>query len=351
MSTLTTLIGTTGLFYKRAQLLRRGYTDVHLRRELAAGTLIRVRKGWYSLPTAPADAVEAFRVGGRLAGLSALRSYGIWTPDTNQLHITVPRHARALRRPRDMRALFGALDIHRYRVSWADDVSRRSNPFVWRTSVIAALIHVLHHHDRMTAIVCLDAALHSRSAGGPGIVPADLDVIFAAGPARVQSWRADVDGRAEAGGETEFRLKTLAAGIPFVPQPVVRGVGRLDGQIGPHTFVEIDGGQWHDTPEAFETDRARDLVIAAKHGRVLRFSYLLLRTRWDVCERAMRAALDLDLVSSNSTDFPAFFGRMTPVTTPKETQVRRIGTTQHQNEATGRFGADRPVRKWRGLQR
>jgi hypothetical protein len=348
MSALATLIGTTGLFFKRSQLLARGYTDGHLRRELASGTLIRVRKGWYSLPNAPAPAVEAFRVGGRLAGLSALASYGIWTPETPLLHVTVPRHARALRRPRDMRARFGAADQRRYRVSWTDEVSHRCNPFVWRTTVIAALIHVLQQHDRVTAIVCLDAALNSGAHGRPGISPADLDAIFDAAPARVQAWRSEVDGRAEAGGETEFRLKTLAAGIPFVPQPVVPGVGRLDGQIGPHTFVEIDGGQWHDTPEAFETDRARDLLIAAKHGRVLRFSYLLLRTRWDDCERAMRAALDLDRPQSNSTDFPAFFERMTPLPPRKETKVRRIGSVPERGRARGPEARGRGDHRWRG---
>ncbi|TFD20377.1 hypothetical protein [Cryobacterium sp. TMT2-23] len=302
-----------GLFVKRATLRARGWSDGHLRGEVNRGTIVRVRKGWYSVPSAPQSAVEAFRIGGRLAGLSALKSYGIWTPATRKLHVSVPGGARALRRPTDMRARLHVLDGVRCRVTWGDDAWERRGDSVWRTSVHEALVHILNNHDRVTAIVCLDAALHSAREKGPGIVFDDLGWIFARAPLRVQSWRSEVDGRAGAGGETEFRLKALAAGIPFVPQPFVRGVGNLDGQIGPSTFVEIDGTEWHDNPLAFEVDRERDLLVAKENGRTLRFTYALLRKRWGLCVQAMVTALEHDYRHESSTAFPPFPGRMPPV--------------------------------------
>jgi len=204
---------------------------------------------------------------------------------------------------------------------------------VWRTSVVDALVHVLNNHDRVTAIVCLDAALHGRRETGVGIVEADLDEIFARAPQRVQSWRAEIDGRAGAGGETEFRLKALAAGIPFVPQVFVTGVGWLDGQIGPSTFVEVDGGKWHDNPVAFLADRDRDIRVADRDGRVLRFSYPLFRTQWDLCERVMRKALTDDYRLAKTTDFPHFPERMKPRRAAQAVNLRRIRTPQSREDS------------------
>ncbi|TFD00898.1 hypothetical protein E3T28_07305 [Cryobacterium sinapicolor] len=310
MRSLTRDIVDHGLFVKRAALRARGWSDGSLRGAVSRGTIVRVRTGWYSVPSAPQPAVEAFRIGGRLTGLSCLTSYGIWTPATGKLHVSVPSAARGLRRPTDMRARLDVLDGVRCRVTWSDEAIDGRGDCVWRTGVREALVHILNNHDRVTAIVCLDAALHSAQENGVGIVLDDLDWIFARAPLRVQPWRHEVDGRAAAGGETEFRLKALAAGIPFVPQPFVTGVGRLDGQIGPSTFVEIDGKDWHDDSLAFEADRERDLLVASKNGRTLRFSYALLRKQWGLCVRAMVTALEFDYRREPSTAFPHFPERM-----------------------------------------
>lgn len=312
MHSLATDTAALGLFARRSDLRALGHSDHALRREVERGTIIRVRKGWYSLASAPADAVRAVRIGGRLTGLSALATYGIWTPSTRKLHVTVPADARALRRPTDMRARLEVADGVNCRVTWTDNTAERRAPYVWRTSVTDALVHVLCNHDRVTAIVCLDAALHNMLDKGVGIVAADLDEIFARSPQRVQSWRAETDMRAGSGGETEFRLNCRAAGIPFTPQAFVGGVGWLDGQIGPCTFVEVDGASWHDNPIAFLADRERDILVADRDGRVLRFSYPLYRKRWDLCERVMRKALMDDYRLAKSTDFPEFPERMKP---------------------------------------
>ncbi|MDY7542800.1 MULTISPECIES: hypothetical protein [unclassified Cryobacterium] len=317
MGTLTADIVGLGLFAKRAWLRDRGWGDGVLRGAVLRGEIVRVRKGWYTVPWAPPSAVEAVRIGGRLTGLSALRSYGLWTPQTRKLHVAVPVAARGLRQPGDMRARLNVGDSN-IRVTWTEEPNPRRGPFVWRTSLTDTLVHILCTHDRVTAIVCIDAALHGAREHQIGITEEDLDVIFARAPRRTRSWRSEVDGRAEAGGETEFRLKCLHAGIPFVPQPVVVGVGRLDGQIGPSTFVEVDGEEWHNDSAAFEADRERVLAVVARNGRTLRFSYKLMRHKWELCERAMRCSLVDDYQLSRVTGFPAFPGRMRPRRTSAE---------------------------------
>ena len=306
MTSLTDSIFSHELFAKRATLFRLGYSRREIAAAVAAGSILRVRKGWYSLPGTPLVAIEAFRVGGRLTGLSAFKTYGFWTPDTSKLHVSVPRDARALRRPRDMYARFSSFDRDHCAITWDDERTARDAECPWRTSVVDSLMHILRHDGRVTSIVCLDAALNAALHGRPGIDEDDLDVIFARAPLAAQSWRAELDGRSGSGGETEFRLHCIEDGVPFLPQPYVAGVGYLDGQIAPHTFVEIDGRMWHDTPDAWEVDTHRDAVVASRHGRVLRFTYKMIHDHWPLVLAAMRASLEDDWRLGATSQFPSF---------------------------------------------
>jgi len=78
----------TGIFptrLLRANGLRKG--DV--RRALAAGVLVRLRRGWYATSTAAPEVVTAVRVGGRLTCLAALRIRGAWTLEAPELHVRI----------------------------------------------------------------------------------------------------------------------------------------------------------------------------------------------------------------------------------------------------------------------
>ncbi|MFC5929201.1 type IV toxin-antitoxin system AbiEi family antitoxin domain-containing protein [Cryobacterium melibiosiphilum] len=317
MSSLTASIFAHELFLKRASLFRLGFSRRDISSAVAAGSILRVRKGWYTLPNTPSIAIESFRIGGRLTGLSAFKSYGFWTPSTAKLHVTVPRDARALRRPRDMYTRLEPRDRQHCTITWTDERAARDSECPWRTSVIDSLVHILRHEGRVSSIVCLDSALNAAMHGQPGIDEDDLDVIFARAPLFAQSWRAEVDGRSGAGGETVFRLNCTDAGIPFVPQPYVAGAGYLDGQIGPHTFVEIDGKLWHDSPEAHEVDVHRDAVVVSQHGAVLRFTYELIRYSWTLIEAAMLAAIEDDWKLNAPSQFPPFPWRPTAPRKPR----------------------------------
>lgn len=323
MTALTENIFTHGLFLKRAALFRLGHSRRQIASAVAAGTVLRVRKGWYTLPSTPTIAIEAFRIGGRLTGLSAFKTYGFWTPNTAQLHVAVPRDARALRRPRDMYTRLGPADRQRCAVSWTDNRTTQHADCPWRTSIIDCLIHILKHEGRISSIICLDSALNATRHGRPGIDEDDLDVIFAKAPLFAQAWRDELDGRADAGGETAFRLFAKDAGIPFVPQPFVAGVGHLDGQIAPHTFVEIDGHEFHNNPHAREVDTTRDSIVASKHGQVLRFTYDGYRKRWTLTLAAMRATIEDDWKLNAPSQFPPFPWRPTPARRPRERTAER----------------------------
>jgi hypothetical protein len=126
---------------------------------------------------------------------------------------------------------------------------------------------------------------------------------FDAAPATVQPWLALVDGRADSWGESFVRLWLGDAGIPFEPQPVVPGVGRLDGRVSEHVYIEIDGAQhgedWvGEGPSSFEGDHRRDTMLAEWGSRVLRWTTTQLVEDWPHCLAAVRRARSDDLLFS-----------------------------------------------------
>jgi hypothetical protein len=64
--------------------------------------VIRVRKGWYALPTERPDVLRAWRLGGRLTCVSAAEFHADEPPGP-VLHVEVPRQAARLRDPDNRR--------------------------------------------------------------------------------------------------------------------------------------------------------------------------------------------------------------------------------------------------------
>lgn len=84
----------------RSELLLLGCWDDVVDLALYYGRIHRVRRGWYALPEAPEDAVRAFRVGGRLACVSALAHHAdSVTPPAEPIHVQVERGSSRLRLP------------------------------------------------------------------------------------------------------------------------------------------------------------------------------------------------------------------------------------------------------------
>lgn len=282
-----------GGFLRRRDLLALGHTDGGLRAGLRQRRIFRVRHGWYSVPDAPEPAVRAVRVGGRLTGVAALESYGLRVPRRASVDVAVPRHACRLRRPDERRERLGPADG--IRTHWTDpriaELGERSR---WRVSLDEALVHVLRTEGRDIAVACCSAVAHHFRW------PRErMDAVFARAPQHARPWRELVEWLDEAHGETFVRLWCGDAGIPWRPQPRVRGVGRLDGQVGPNVYVEVDGGR-HDPAwtgegdSTFEKDHDRDAIMARRGKWVLRFTYRMLYTDWPGCLAAIERAIDDD---------------------------------------------------------
>jgi Transcriptional regulator, AbiEi antitoxin len=293
MASLPAFVARRGHIVRRADIVRAGFTDAHIRAALARGYLDRVRHGWYASRDVPEVVLRAVRVGGRMTGLAALRLHDLFLPKPAFVDLVVPRNAAGLRRPGNMKSRLRISDG--IRVSWIDGARSNRPAADWRASDDDALLHVLTLESREVAVACCDAAIRYL-----GFDEDRIDRVFARAPTRVQRWRADVDGRADAWGETIVRLRAKDAGLPFIPQPHVPGVGRLDGQIAPRTFVEIDGRQ-HDeewtgnTPSSFERDHERDVELASQGKRAIHLTYRQILNSWDRCLDALIRARQDDL--------------------------------------------------------
>ena len=101
-------IATTG------ELIEAGYNPQYLRVLAEFGRIVRIRKGWYASTEVDQAVIQARRVGGTLACMSALAHHGWCEPEPSVLHVSVPRSASRLRSPegpRDMREPAGSMQV------------------------------------------------------------------------------------------------------------------------------------------------------------------------------------------------------------------------------------------------
>ena len=292
------VIRSRGGFSRRRDLLAAGCSDGQVRAALAAKRIFRVRHGWYSVPDAPDDAVRAIRVGGRLTGVAALRSYGLRVPFRPTVDVVVPSHANRLRNPVDRGRRLCPDDP--VRVHWTDAPRQSVDPGSWRVSLDDALVVVLATEGRDIAVACCSAVMHVERWS-----ERRMDAVFARAPAQVQRWRQLVNRRDESHGETFVRLWTGDIGIFLESQPALPGGGRLDFRASQNCYIEIDGAQ-HDPKwtgedsggSSWQSDHARDTLVAISGGQVLRWTYLQLYTAWQHCVAALERAVadDLELI-------------------------------------------------------
>lgn len=88
---------------KLSELIDLGHSVEFVRILSDYGRLTKVRKGWYARRDAPAQAVRAWRVGGRLACVSALHHLGLTSSPPGELHVAVRANASRLRTPQSRR--------------------------------------------------------------------------------------------------------------------------------------------------------------------------------------------------------------------------------------------------------
>ncbi|WP_394770083.1 type IV toxin-antitoxin system AbiEi family antitoxin domain-containing protein [Lacisediminihabitans sp.] len=103
MQRVLTVIHELGGIARLSELGSHGYSPELIGMLVDYGRIIRVRKGWYATTDTDDALIRAWRVGGRLACVSALAHHGFGEPDQLALHVSVPRTASRLRTAHDYR--------------------------------------------------------------------------------------------------------------------------------------------------------------------------------------------------------------------------------------------------------
>lgn len=234
----------------RAELLARGISDRTLAEAVAAGSLIRLRRGWYTVPGAPHELQIAVKTGARLGCVSALDWHGVWTLP-HRHHLSVPRTMH--RRPSP------------HVLHWRAAPALDSRTLV--ESPLDAFELFATCGDDREVVVVADSAVQRRILSS-----ADVEHTLER-TARGRRLLTRLDPNAESGTETLLRLALRARGIALRSQVTIAGIGRVDFVIGDRLVIEVDGREWHDTESAFEKDRRRDAQLVARGYVVMRFSY------------------------------------------------------------------------------
>jgi very-short-patch-repair endonuclease len=277
------LVARHGGALDRRRLLELGATDHDLRSALKSGSLNRPRRGWYSTWPERDPRFRAMRVGGRLTGISAIAALGGWVLGHPPLHVAVPANAARLRN------------------QWRRDIRRtdaRDN------SVVVHWVSPAHDRSSSTGIVDLTEALELVCRTEPAEQAiAVLDWVRRTGRLdRIELaelrerlgllwWLVDASiDNCDSLPESLARTRLRAAGAQVTTQVTFTdGLEKIDLVLEGAVAVEVDGDEHH--RDAFEADRARDLVITRAGLHAVRPSARQVFTRWPEVQAALVRAL------------------------------------------------------------
>ncbi len=253
---------------------------------VAAGEVVRVRRGVYVLPVLPDPHVAAARAGGVLSHASAADAWNLsLLMSPTVVHVTVPHGARPTPQP--------GVVLH-----W----STASLPAEARVTPIVRTVL-----DCASAMPFAQALGVADSAVSRGLVtPAQLMSAASTSPRRGRGRRLRVASAADAGAANAFesclRGIVLNAGVTgFQPQLRIELAGRVVrvdlGDPARRLVLEADSFEHHGTRDALVRDCRRYDELVREGWRVLRFSWehVVFQQEWVAetvvltCRRSSRA--------------------------------------------------------------
>lgn len=235
-----------------ADLRAAGIRDAEVRTAIRRGRLMRVRSGVVARPDCDPSILRAAAVGGRLAGASAARYHGFWSPPRARLVVEVPRGKHV--EPGATTVIRGPAGRARFGVS----------------SPAELVAQILRTEPTPFAVATLDSILRSSA-----LSLIDLELAAAWLPPALRDVLRLVDGRAESGTESVVRVVLALAGIHAVPQVRVpfSDLERVDLVIGDRLVLECDSHRHHSSPTDLDRDADRDLLLTALGFHVVRIRY------------------------------------------------------------------------------
>jgi very-short-patch-repair endonuclease len=266
-------------------LIRDGYSARTVQRATDAGSIQRIRRGWYSGPGANDQLVRAIRAGGALACVSGCAFQGLWQPWDPQLHICAPRGARHIKDPDTGAPVTSEHPSRRLLVHWNAGAFESSSGGV--VPLVECLAQTIRCQPADVAFAVLESALHKgklsaadRARLASNVPQRRRDLVTAAGPL------------ADSGTESLFRYRLLQRGVTMRSQYSIPEIGRVDFLIGDRLIIEIDSDAHHGDREQRIRDHRRDAALARLGFRCVRFDYHLIIWDWPLVEAAVLALIE-----------------------------------------------------------
>jgi very-short-patch-repair endonuclease len=254
-------------------LRERGVTARQAGAAVHRGELIRLRNGWFALPTADHDAMRAVRSGGQLTAASRLGRLGLWMMPDDRLHVSVACDATRLRHG-------GDACLHWRDLPW--DPPRTASV----DSVLSSIARLIECSSEEAAIVTIDSALNTQRGSRHVLEEHELAEILAVLPRRFRRIARLVDPASQSGLETLARLRLRRRGLTVRSQVQIPGVGFVDLLIGDRLVLELDSRSHH-LGEDYEKDRWRDLELSRRGYIVIRVSYRRVMEDWASVEASI----------------------------------------------------------------
>ena len=257
-----------------AELIRAGFPRWLITGAVRNQHLHRPRQGWVALPSVDSRVARSVVAGGRVGCVSALPFHGIWTPDENRLDVAIPAHAGRIPGAEET-------DFERHWTStrWRDNGSPIENPYDTLRQVVMCC-------SRESAVAVLDSALNRKIVGHGELFDALSHL-----PARFASIVEEIDGASQAGHESLARVRFRGRGLTVRAQVYIPGAGHVNMVIGDRLVFETDGRKWHEGADAFERDRARDLILNTLGYVVIRVSHDMVMHQWPLVELAVASVV------------------------------------------------------------
>lgn len=256
----------------RADAHAHGYPAAHVRAQIRAGLVIRVRAKWIALEDAPPDLVAAAAASARLTCLSLARRRNWWIPP----HTSSPLHLQ--------------VDPNAHGSHPSDSVRHWNAPLVDRgprtltASVEDALVHLSTCLTFDDALPVWESAVRIESL--------DLESLRAVRwpNAACRALAGAVQGASDSGLETVFVVRLSSWGVPMRQQVRIAG-HRVDVVIGSHLVIRIDGHAHHSSPAERRRDVMHDAELRLRGYTVVRFTYRHIMHEWEYVERTIGAAI------------------------------------------------------------
>lgn len=245
-----------------------GCSEHEIRRAVAPGEVVRVRKGWLAVPDADADLVRAARAGVVLTCVTQARRLGLWVAAgrAEAVHVAAPAHS-------------GSVRVAAARVHWAQPVLPR-DPAVLADPVENVLALVAACQPRESALVIWESAYNRGLVDRAAMLRLPLSAVARELAATATPW-------SDSGLETIVITRLAWLGVPIRPQVWIEG-HRVDFLIGDRLVLQVDGG--HHVGAQRRSDIRHDAALALLGYHVIRVDYVQITERWhEVAEVVQRA--------------------------------------------------------------